>query len=460
MSLWIALTDAVSTAAAMLIAYISRFGFTTIQVDFTLLMISAPLALVAIFSGFRLYSVQLISPAEEFRRIIAAVGTTIASIALFGFWSHISYSRTWLGITWFLTLLFCLGSRRLWHLSMGRKRARGELAYRTLVVGANGEAAASLRAFRSLALGFRPVGVLPVEATAPVPMLDRSLVRIRKDALTDVESFRRVLQDLAVDCVFVASSAVTPGVMARIVKAARLEGVEVRLSVNLPHVVPTRLMAQPLDELTMVSLRSAHLSGGQAIGKRALDVIGATLGVVLSLPLLAGIASAIRITSGAPVLFRQARVGRHGQTFTLLKFRTMVSGAENMLTHLRDQNEADGPLFKMREDPRVTRIGRWLRRWSLDELPQLVNVLKGEMSLVGPRPPLEEEVRSYEDWQHGRLEVAPGITGLWQVGGRIDLPFHEAVRRDIFYIENWSLSYDLYILAKTVPALLSRRGAY
>jgi lipopolysaccharide/colanic/teichoic acid biosynthesis glycosyltransferase len=175
---------------------------------------------------------------------------------------------------------------------------------------------------------------------------------------------------------------------------------------------------------------------------------------------LAGIASAIRITSGAPVLFRQARVGRHGQTFTLLKFRTMVSGAENMLTHLRDQNEADGPLFKMREDPRVTRIGRWLRRWSLDELPQLVNVLKGEMSLVGPRPPLEEEVRSYEDWQHGRLEVAPGITGLWQVGGRIDLPFHEAVRRDIFYIENWSLSYDLYILAKTVPALLSRRGAY
>ena len=130
-----------------------------------------------------------------------------------------------------------------------------------------------------------------------------------------------------------------------------------------------------------------------------------------------------------------------------------------MLIDLHDRNEADGPLFKIREDPRVTSVGRWLRKWSLDELPQLVNVLKGEMSLVGPRPPLQAEVESYEDWQHGRLEVAPGITGLWQVEGRIELSFEDAVRRDIFYIENWSLSYDLFILAKTLPAVLSHRGA-
>ena len=460
LSISIAASDALSTAAAMLIAYALRFGFTSVPADFTLLMISGPLALVAIFSGFRLYSVQLISPAEEFRRIIAAVGTTIASIALFGFWSHIPYSRAWLGITWFLTLVFCLGSRRWWHLSMGRMRVRGKLAYRTLVVGANGEAAASLAAFRSPTLGFRPVALLPVDATAPASMLDPSLIRISEEALAGVETFRRVLRDLAIDCVFVASSAVTPEMMAQIAKAARLEDVEVRLSVNLPHILPTRVMAQPLDELTIVSLRSARLSSGQAAAKRALDVIGATFGLLLSMPLWVGVALAIRITSGRPVLFRQVRVGRQGQTFELLKFRTMVSGAEDMLVDLRDRNEADGPMFKMREDPRVTRVGGWLRRWSLDELPQLVNVLRGEMSLVGPRPPLADEVRSYEDWQYGRLEVAPGVTGLWQIGGRVELPFDEAVRRDIFYIENWSLSYDLYIVAKTVPALLSRRGAY
>lgn len=459
-SISIAVTDGLSTAAAMLIAYILRFGSASVPADFTLLMVSAPLALVAIFSGFRLYSVQLISPAEEFRRVIAAVGTTIASIALFGFWSHIPYSRAWLGITWLLTLLFCLGWRRWWHRSMARMRIRGDLVYRTLVVGANGEAAASLRAFRSPTLGFRPVALLPMDATAPAWVVDPSLIRISRDALTDADTFRRVLLDLAVDCVFVASSAVTPEMMAQIAKAARLEGVEVRLSVNLPHILPTRVMAQPLDDLTIVSLRSAHLSSGQAVAKRALDLIGATLGLLLTLPLWAGIAVAIRITSGRPVLFQQVRMGMQGRAFTLFKFRTMVCGAEDMLTHLRDRNEADGPLFKMREDPRVTCIGRWLRRSSLDELPQLLNVLRGEMSLVGPRPPLEEEVRCYEDWQHGRLEVAPGITGLWQVGGRVDLPFDEAVRRDIFYIENWSLSYDLYILAKTVPALLSRRGAY
>jgi exopolysaccharide biosynthesis polyprenyl glycosylphosphotransferase len=460
MSISIAASDGVSTAAAMLIAYVVRFGFTAVPADFSLLMIAGPIALVAIFSGFRLYSVQLISPAEEFRRVIAAVGTTIASIALFGFWSHVPYSRAWLGITWFLTLVFCLASRRWWHLSMARMRVRGELTYRTLVVGANGEAATSLEAFRSPTLGFRPVALLAVDATASASTLDPSLIRISKEALAGVDSLRRVLRELAIDCVFVASSAVTPGMMAQIAKAARLEDVEVRLSVNLPHILPTRVMAQPLDELTIVSLRSARLSSGQAAAKRALDVIGATVGLLVSMPLWAGIGLAIRVTSGRPILFRQVRVGRQGQTFTLLKFRTMVCGAEDMLTRLRDRNEADGPLFKMREDPRVTRVGGWLRRWSLDELPQLVNVLSGEMSLVGPRPPLEGEVRLYEDWQHGRLEVAPGITGLWQVGGRVELSFDEAVRRDIFYIENWSLSYDLYILAKTVPALLSRRGAY
>jgi exopolysaccharide biosynthesis polyprenyl glycosylphosphotransferase len=285
------------------------------------------------------------------------------------------------------------------------------------------------------------------------------LIEIPTGSVGNVEALRQVIRELGVDCVFVASTAVTPQEMAQIAKASRLEGVEARLSLNLPHILPTRLAVQPLDDLTIISLRSARLSGGQAAAKRAVDILVATLGLLIMVPVFVGIGLAIKISSGGPIFFRQVRVGKQGRPFTLLKFRTMIPGAEGMLIDLRDRNEADGPLFKIREDPRVTSVGRRLRKWSLDELPQLVNVLKGDMSLVGPRPPLQAEVECYEDWQHGRLEVAPGITGLWQVGGRIDLSFEDAVRRDIFYIENWSLSYDLFIMAKTVPAVLSHRGA-
>jgi lipopolysaccharide/colanic/teichoic acid biosynthesis glycosyltransferase len=154
-------------------------------------------------------------------------------------------------------------------------------------------------------------------------------------------------------------------------------------------------------------------------------------------------------------------VGREGRYFKIYKFRTMVRGADLMLPQLLDRNEFEGGvLFKLRDDPRVTAVGRWLRRWSLDELPQLLNVLKGDMSLVGPRPALPNEVATYDDWHRDRLEVRPGITGLWQVGGRSELSFDDYVKLDLFYIENWSVIYDLFILGKTIPAVLLRKGAF
>jgi lipopolysaccharide/colanic/teichoic acid biosynthesis glycosyltransferase len=159
------------------------------------------------------------------------------------------------------------------------------------------------------------------------------------------------------------------------------------------------------------------------------------------------------------VLFRQDRVGRRGKAFVMLKIRTMVAGAEEMRGGLEGRNERAGPLFKVKDDPRVTPVGRFLRRWALDELPQLFNVLKGDMSLVGPRPPLRAEVVTYEDWHLDRLEVRPGITGLWQVSDKNQPSFDDCVRLDLFYIENWSLSYDLFLLAKTVPAILGGRGS-
>ncbi|MEM9773809.1 MAG: sugar transferase, partial [Chloroflexota bacterium] len=172
------------------------------------------------------------------------------------------------------------------------------------------------------------------------------------------------------------------------------------------------------------------------------------------------IAIAIRIDSPGPVIYRAKRVGQGGRDFVMYKFRSMVVGADNAKAALEEMNEREGPIFKIREDPRLTRVGRIIRRWSLDELPQLFNVIKGDMSLVGPRPPIREEVEQYEAWHKQRLLMRGGITGLWQVSGRSDLTFDEQALLDIYYIENWSLSFDLRILIQTVPYALFGRGAY
>jgi lipopolysaccharide/colanic/teichoic acid biosynthesis glycosyltransferase len=195
------------------------------------------------------------------------------------------------------------------------------------------------------------------------------------------------------------------------------------------------------------------------VAKRAADLILGVIGLIVALPLLGVLALAIKASSPGPVLFRQERIGRGMRPFTILKLRTMVDGADRMVTDLLREKGADERFYKFPEDPRVTAVGGWLRRWSLDELPQLWNVVRGQMSLVGPRPPLASEVRLYEPWQFRRLAVRPGITGAWQVSGRSELSFDTCVCLDIAYIESWSLPRDLSILVLTIPALLRRRGA-
>jgi len=276
----------------------------------------------------------------------------------------------------------------------------------------------------------------------------------------DMDHLQEAIQVAGADCLFVASTAVTSEEMGKVAKAVRLEGVEVRVSANIANILSTRLDVQQVGHLMALSLKPVRLSGFQAAAKRTVDIVLSLVALLVSFPLWLTIAVAIKINSRGPVFHGQERVGQHGRRFRIVKFRTMVAGAEAMLEDLKPLNEATGPLFKLRKDPRVTRVGRWLRKWSLDELPQLWNVLKGEMSLVGPRPPLPNEVASYEDWHLDRLEVPPGITGLWQVRGRSELGFDDYVRLDLFYIENWSIAYDLFILVKTLPAVFGRKGAY
>lgn len=191
-----------------------------------------------------------------------------------------------------------------------------------------------------------------------------------------------------------------------------------------------------------------------------LDRTGALFGLLALTPLLLAVALSVRLSSRGPVFHRQVRQGQHNRPFTMWKFRTMVADAESLKAQLAASNEVDGPLFKMRGDPRVTSVGRMLRRTSLDELPQLVNVLLGHMSLVGPRPPLPEEASRYDEREHRRLAVKPGLTGLWQVSGRSDLTWQETVSLDLWYVDNWSVAADMGLLARTVRAVADGRGAY
>ena len=238
------------------------------------------------------------------------------------------------------------------------------------------------------------------------------------------------------------------------------EDIRVRIVPDMLQMTLSRVELGEMAGIPLIGMKHSTISGSNLIIKRVIDFTVALLGLIFLAPLMALIALAIKLDSPGPAIFSQERVGKDGKRFGIYKFRSMVPEAEEQKSELLNLNEADGPLFKIKNDTRITRLGRLLRKLSLDELPQLYNVLRGEMSLIGPRPNLPAEVEQYQSWHRRRLEIVPGITGLWQVSGRSDLTFDEMALLDIYYIENWSLALDIKLMAQTIPAVLLRRGAY
>jgi exopolysaccharide biosynthesis polyprenyl glycosylphosphotransferase len=332
-------------------------------------------------------------------------------------------------------------------------QAGGAVVERAVVIGTNEEARLIARTLlRQNWMGIRPVAFVAT-AGGSFDTVDELPVAGSVDDV--VEVVRRSGADRAI----LASTALPAGELARLTALLHGADVDLQISAGLPQVAASRVTVEALDGLPMLNVRRNQLSHRQAIVKRAIDILASSLLLALGAPLLAVLAVIVRATSTGPSLFRQTRVGEGGRTFTIFKFRTMVVDAEARKAELLAANEADGVLFKMQNDPRITRVGGTLRKLGLDELPQLINVLRGEMSLVGPRPPLPDETARYDEWVAGRLKVKPGITGLWQVNGRHELSFADYIRYDLFYVENWSVSLDLYVIARTLPALLARRGA-
>ncbi|MEU8815687.1 exopolysaccharide biosynthesis polyprenyl glycosylphosphotransferase [Actinoplanes sp. NPDC048796] len=452
------LCDLLAGTAAGVTAFGLRFGdeVTTYNRAYILLSAFLPVLLLVVLAVSRAYERRyLFVGTDEYQRVLRGGVGLIAGAALVSYALDLDLARSYV----LAALPTAIGASAVLRFALRKRlhlaRARGENLRRVILVGHELSIIGMARQLRRE----RYHGLEVVGACLP-PGHDGAGVNglVVYGTFDDVAA---AVEQADADTVVVLSCPELDGEQLRRL-AWRLERDEVDLVVAsaLVDVAGARTTIRPFDGLPMLHVEHPRLHGGSRLVKEAVDRLGALALLVLFGPLLLGVALCVRVTSRGPVLFRQVRVGRDGSHFRIYKFRSMYVDAEARLAELKHLNEHDGVLFKIRDDPRVTPVGRYLRRFSLDELPQLLNVVLGQMSLVGPRPPLPAEVAAYADDVRRRLAVKPGMTGLWQVSGRSDLPWEEAVRLDLRYVENWSLSLDLVILLRTMTAVVRSSGAY
>ncbi|MET9272932.1 sugar transferase [Kribbella sp. NPDC003557] len=439
--------------AAMLgvsIALLTRFGY---HVGSSYLIVSSvlPLAWVAAVSLSKGYDPRFYGAGpDEFRSLLrAGVGLT-AAVAMTSYVTKAEIARGFVVLAIPVMVIAALLLRYALRKDLHRHRVRGRCMHRVLVVGRSGPAATLCEHLESRPTdGFRVVATCrPRGESGEVEALDEP------DILAAADRHAVEVVAIATDPELAGQS------LRRLSWALEQRGIELIVSPGIIEVAGPRISVRPVAGLSLLHLERPSVSGGPHLMKAVFDRIVALGIVVVLAPVLAGLALAVKLSSRGPVLFRQQRVGRAGVEFTMLKFRSMYVDAEARLSDLYALSDGNGVIFKMRNDPRMTPLGRWIRRFSLDELPQLFNVLRGDMSLVGPRPPLAEEVALYAADDSRRMLVKPGMTGLWQVSGRSDLSWDESVRLDLRYVDNWSMTLDLLILWKTVRAVFYGAGAY
>jgi exopolysaccharide biosynthesis polyprenyl glycosylphosphotransferase len=278
--------------------------------------------------------------------------------------------------------------------------------------------------------------------------------------LGTIDDIGPVIRSMQIDEVIIALPAHMHQQVIRSLKLCERLGTSFNLIPDLYELSLSRIDMDAIEGIPLLGIKQVSLNTWQGLITRLIDIIVSATILIIGFPLWLFLALAIVLSSSGPIIYKQTRIGLKGRAFQIYKFRSMYKDADQRLAYLLSQNEAEGPLFKIKNDPRITPIGRFLRRTSLDEIPQFVNIFKGEMSLVGPRPALPREVAQYQEWQKGRLAIRPGLTGLWQVRGRSNLTFDEGVLMDLYYIENWSLRLYIQILLRTIPAVLFTRGAY
>ena len=446
---------------AYIVRYELRFPITVAEANYVAYTEYIPISLLLSAGLLAIYRIEGIynyvrgrSWLEEMYGLLTATFTGIVILVfVFFFFRPQFYSRLIYLYAGILIVLFLTISRVGLRLVLGRLRQRGIGVDRALIVGGGEIGRAIMRnVLAQPDLGYRIEGFVDDDPTKGAignfPLLGGT------------DQLRQLLRGRAVDEVIITLPWHAREKIVSIMQDAEAAGARVKIVPDLFQLSLSKIAVDAVGGIPLIGVKDSAISSGAFSLKRVMDVLLTLVLSLLMLIPLAIIALLIKLTSPGPVIFEQSRVGRGGKIFTAYKFRTMRVGADEEKAQLAHLNEATGPLFKIRNDPRMTRVGKWLRRTSLDELPQLLNVLHGDMSLVGPRPPLPNEVAQYEEWHKRRLDVAPGVTGLWQVSGRSELTFDEMVMLDLYYIENWSPWLDMWILLKTIPALFTARGAY
>lgn len=396
---------------------------------------------------------------EEYTAVAKGTLWLFGGVAVASYAFNLPLSRGYVLVALPFGLVALILVRWIWRQRMARLRAQDRMLLDVLVVGEVGRVNRLIQTFQKVkTAGFRVVGACTS---------DRGAVHGGVPVLGSEAEAAEVAQRIGVDAVAITSSAVLSSVVARRLAWA-LEGTGIDLMVvpGIHDVAAPRLLTRPVDGVMLMYVDPPTFHGWRLVVKTAMDFTLSLLALaVLWLPLVV-IALAVRLGDGGPAFFTQTRVGREGRTFTMYKFRTMVTNAEALRAELErrasiSDGEPDrGPLFKLKDDPRVTKVGRFLRKTSLDELPQLLNIVRGDMSIVGPRPPLPSEVAAYDTDAMRRLLVKPGLTGLWQVSGRSNLTWEESIRHDLYYVENWSVMGDLILIFRTVRAVVTSYGAY
>ena len=431
---------------------------TSFTVNYTLFSIALVLAwAIALTAGAtREYRIVGAGP-DEYKRVASSSLQLFGVVAILGFAFQIQFSRGYLLLALPVGLCALLLERWLWRQWLHSVRRLGQYSARCVVVGGSREVDEIVTTLRRQS----GAGYYPVAACATSPSVALALEKqIRVAPFSELAS---VMAETRADTVIMVAG---HGLSAREVRElswSLVPGEQHLVMVpNLIDVAGPRIHTRPVAGLPLVHVETPRYEGAGRFAKRAFDVAGALLLVIVLSPVLLIAAIAVKLTSRGPLLFRQERVGLHGETFRMLKFRSMVVDAETKLGELlaKERDAGNEVLFKIKDDPRVTPAGRFMRQYSIDELPQLFNVLGGSMSLGGPRPPLAREVELYDETAHRRLLVRPGLTGLWQVSGRSSLSWADSIRLDLYYVENWSLMGDIVLLWRTLKAVFARDGAY
>jgi exopolysaccharide biosynthesis polyprenyl glycosylphosphotransferase len=462
------LVDAGVVVWAVAGAFGVRFGFSDISAstsrDVDYLLLSAVLVvawwLMLGFWGSRETRV-LGSGSEEYKRVIASSAWLFGFVAIISYALRIDTARGFVGLAFPAGALGLLAARWLVRQHLSLERKQGKSSSRVLIIGGPHSAAHLVRSLKSApAAGYLPVATHIPGATAdtvhsttlPVPLTG---------VQTDFDSILAVILATNVDAVAISAGVnLHPHDLRRLGWELAARDIGMILAPALTDVAGPRIHTQPVAGLPLIHVSTPKLTGGKKVAKRTFDIAFAGILVAALSPIFLGLTLLVRFTDPGPVFYRQERIGLRGTTFNMLKFRSMKVNADNELQALlQAQGSGDTPLFKIANDPRITPLGRVLRKYSLDELPQLLNVLGGSMSLVGPRPQRESEVALYDDAAHRRLYVSPGMSGLWQVSGRSNLSWDESIRLDLYYVENWSLMGDVVILFKTFKAVFASTGA-